>query len=455
VGNSAGQVRFHSGADGAGSSGFAAVNGDRTVAINGTVAWGGGLFNPTVFHLGTAASTHKVTLTTGIDLNGATRTINTTDGAAAVEAEISGSITGTTASVLNKTGTGVLLLSNANSHAGGTVIAQSQGAVNPLRISNGSALGAGSLTIGGGGNDDRARLELTGGITVANSIASPTVRSSSSHPHILNLSGNNTVSANITTSSGGSHFNLRSDSGQLTFSGNISTRVLNLSGDGNGEIEGTTTIAAGYGLAKTGTGTWTVNNGNLNGTTATVSAGTLLVNGALANSSATVNGGTLGGAGSFSGAVAVNTTGVLSPGASIGILGTGALALNNGATFLYQLDTTAATGDLLNANGNLDLDGGVTLSLADLGGNSALALGTKFTLISYPGIWDGDTFSGYADDSVFSLYNNQWRINYGDTPAGAVNGGLYANAVTLTVIPEPAAALLGGLGLLALLRRRR
>jgi uncharacterized protein (TIGR03382 family) len=76
-------------------------------------------------------------------------------------------------------------------------------------------------------------------------------------------------------------------------------------------------------------------------------------------------------------------------------------------------------------------------------------------LISYFGTWDGDTFSGYADDSDFTLLGNEWRINYDDVSAGSVNGGAYANAVTLTVIPEPSAALFGGLGLLALLRRRR
>jgi autotransporter-associated beta strand protein len=455
AGNSAGQVRFHAGADGAGNSGFAAVNADRTVAINGTVSWGAGLFNPGVFHLGTAASTHKVTLTTDIDLNAATRTIHSTNGDAAVEAEISGVLSGTGASLLTKTGTGVLLLSNANTHAGGTLISGSQGAINPLRISNGSALGSGSLTIGGGGNDDRARLELSGGITVANSIASPTVRSSSAHPHILNVSGNNTVSANLTTATGGSHFNLRSDAGNVTFSGNINTRILNLSGDGDGEIQGTTTIAADNGLGKTGGGTWTINNGNLNNTTATVSAGTLLVNGTLSNSSATVNGGILGGTGSISGSTTINATGVLSPGASIGTFGTGALTLNHNSTFLYQLDTAATTGDLLNVNGDLFFNGSVTLSLADLGSGSALTPGTKFTLISYFGSWDNDTFNGYADDSSFTFSGNEWLINYDDTPAGSANGGLHANAVTLTVIPEPGAALLGGVGLIALLRRRR
>jgi autotransporter-associated beta strand protein len=456
LGNSTGNVRFHAGADGAGSSGFAAVNADRTVALNGTVSWGGGLFNQTIFHLGTAASTHKVDLTTGINLNAGTRTINTTNGSAAVEAEISGVLSGTGASLLTKTGTGVLLLSNANTHAGGTTIAQSQGAINPLRISNSSALGSGSLTIGGGGSNDQARLELTGGITVTNTINGPTVRSDTNKAaHILNISGTNTLTKNITTTTGGSRFNLQSDAGRLRLTGNLSTRRLLLTGAGDGEIVGTTSIAASNSLEKEGNGTWTVNDGNLNNTTATVSAGTLLVNGTLTNSNATVNSGTLGGIGSVSGAVAINNTGVLSPGASIGTFGTGSLSLNTGSKFLYELNTTTPGGDLVNANGDLSFDGTVTLDLSDLGTSSLLTLGTKLTLISYFGTWDGDTFSGYSDDSEFTMFGNEWRINYNDVSTGAVDGGSFSNAVTLTVVPEPSAVLLGGLGLLALLRRRR
>jgi MYXO-CTERM domain-containing protein len=59
-----------------------------------------------------------------------------------------------------------------------------------------------------------------------------------------------------------------------------------------------------------------------------------------------------------------------------------------------------------------------------------------------------------ADDSAFTTGGRNWLINYNDTTSG-LNGGSYSNFVTVTAVPEPAAALIGGLGLLALLRRRR
>ena len=64
-------------------------------------------------------------------------------------------------------------------------------------------------------------------------------------------------------------------------------------------------------------------------------------------------------------------------------------------------------------------------------------------------------FQGKADDSTLSFSGNLWKLDYNDISAGSVNGGAFASAVTLTVIPEPATALIGSLGLLALIRRRR
>ncbi len=268
------------------NAGFYATGGDRNLTFvtttGGTTAaslvWGSnGLTSSTVV-LGAAASTHKITWTNDINLNAATRTINTTNGSAVVEAEISGVLSGTGASLLTKTGTGVLLLSNANTHAGGTTIAQSQGAINPLRISNGSALGTGSLTIGGGGGNDQSRLELTGGITVTNSVAAMTSRSNFL-PSIINISGNNTMATNLSSGGGGSRITFQSDSDRLTLSGSVGVRSPIFTGSGDFLVSGNITSPATYRtLTKEGTGTLILSGAsNTTETLTTITAGVLQI----------------------------------------------------------------------------------------------------------------------------------------------------------------------------------
>lgn len=219
-------------------------------------------------------------------------------------------------------------------------------------------------------------------------------------------------------------------------------------------------------LTKTGAGTQILTATNTYTGDTTVSAGILAVNGSLANTSTTVgNTGTLRGSGSIGGSVTVQNGGTIAAGNSIESLATGTLTLNGGATFAYEIDNdalAAAAGDLTAVTGNLnfDLANGTILSLSELGTGS-WDLGAKLTLISYSGAWNGGLFDynggALADDSTFSFSGIDWLFNYNDISAGSnYTGDLTGSSfVTMTAVPEPAAATLGLLGFVALLRRRR
>jgi len=142
----------------------------------------------------------------------------------------------------------------------------------------------------------------------------------------------------------------------------------------------------------------------------------------------------------------------------------------SGSIFVYEVANDTPTGaDMLGVNGALsltnvnlsfDLATIATLSLPD----TTWTVGDKLTLISYTGTGITSGFAGYTDDNTYNFGDNVWTFNYNDTVAGG-NYGVDAiiagqtNFVTLTaltVIPEPSSvALLGTLGAMMLLRRRR
>jgi fibronectin-binding autotransporter adhesin len=280
AGTGAGQIRFNATAGRV--NGLSARGGDLQVNLGGneiepaTLSWGLDGFTPAILGLAATQATGTLTWLNPIDLNGANRTIDAQNGGADVDAVIAAQLSGAAGSALTKTGGGVIELVTANNYPGGTTVAQSQGVVNPLRVSHSNALGTGSLTIGGGGNNDQARLELSGGITLTNSIPALTSRNNDM-PNFFNVAGENTITSNVSSGGGGSRVTFHSDAGNLIFTGNIATRQLNLRGEGNGELRGNVPLSTGYGINKAGGGTWILSgNATYPGTTI-ISGGTLQI----------------------------------------------------------------------------------------------------------------------------------------------------------------------------------
>ena len=220
-------------------------------------------------------------------------------------------------------------------------------------------------------------------------------------------------------------------------------------------------------VVKTGAGTATLTGSNGYSGVTTVSEGKLLVNGSIIGSGtvSVASGATLGGTGSIAGPVIVD--GILSPGASIESLATGALTLNNLSTLAYEMDSGAVgddKGDLQIVNGDLTLNGHINLALSA----SLFAPNTTtLSLIQYTGslLGGGGFFFGetaLTEGTVFDDGHNNWKISYiaetgGLNFATPIPGSHFITLNNLTAIPEPGSLLALGclLGSGTFLRRRR
>jgi len=208
------------------------------------------------------------------------------------------------------------------------------------------------------------------------------------------------------------------------------------------------------GITKNGAGTM-VMSGNSNYTGATnVNAGTLVINGNISTSNVTVlTGATLGGSGTV-GSLTVNEGATINPGNSPGILNVNG-AYNQAGTLIAEITgTTAGSGyDQINVTGSVNLSGALTLDVTNAG--TGYVLNSMIFLILNDAV-DAVTgaFSNYAQGTNVGNFGGfDWVISYeADSSNSSFTGG---NDVALRAIPEPSAVLLGGLGFVGLMRRRR
>jgi autotransporter-associated beta strand protein len=300
---------------------------------------------------------------------------------------------------------------------------------------------------------------------------------------------NTLASANTTIFSGTDTAAISLQQANLTFDvadGTAATDLrisLPISGSGNGitktgagvmELSGVITKT---GATNVSAGTLAVNGiGSINDSAVTVNGGTFRYNSSVAYSGAlTYTSGTVGGTnltGSLNN-LTISSGQTLSPGNSPGTATTGSQTWAGGGTYDWEINDANATAgadpgwDLLSGTGTLTISATsgsqfnlnlYSLSLLNVAGsltdfnnaNSYNWLIADFAAVS--------GFSANAFNVIDTNFSNNNTLNgtfgvaLGDTVLGGDNSQIY---LTYTSIPEPRAALLGGLGLLALLRRRR
>ena len=302
---------------------------------------------------------------------------------------------------LTKLGAGKLVLGGTNTFTGAVTLS-----AGTLSVGTNANLGNGNTLVFNGGT-----LQITG--TALNSYAAGVIGA-----HAVTLTPDKTVGFDIASAAN-------------TF---IVGQILN---QGAG------------GLTKAGPGTLILGGANTYTGTTTVNGGMLVVNGTISGTT-TVSGGTLAGDNGILGNVTANNGGTLSPGGGgIGALTVnGDINLNGSSIFSVQFDSTAIAVDGVALNGNLNIASGAVLNVSDIGSNPSSIFGVTAPVITYSGTWNGGTFAGLPDDSYFMSAGQAYQISY---DRGAVT------LTMLAVIPEPgtAASLLGGLGLLLGVRRRR
>ncbi len=394
-----------SGTSSLGGGGFSAFGGNVVVTLKpiggvsgGDLTWAstnsGFVQTNDPLMFGSETATAMIQLSNGIALNGAQREIRVYDNinSATDLAFLSGNLTGTGTSGINKTGNGTLQLGATNSYAGATTI--TAGTLQITSIANGGAVSslgnstnaAGNLTFSGGtleyatssnGSTDRNFTITSGGsgaiavtgageLTISGTSAATNGTFTKSGSGTLILNGNN-LHTGTTTLAGGvleaGNSGALGDGGDITFGGGTlrytasssgtdygsriknSTGAISLDTNSQSVTLGALASTNAGGLTKSGSGMLTLSGSNSYTGGTTISAGTLNVTGSIIGTTTVNSGGALLGTGT-TGAVTISSGALIGAGSSansVGTLTVGDLTLSGGGRYTWDISNTAGT----------------------------------------------------------------------------------------------------------------
>lgn len=457
------------------------VSGTGNTAFGKAIANGGFLLTLDASNTGTGTISSDISGTGGITkigtgtgtwtlggTNGYTGITSVTAGTLSVSGSINGSSTiNISGGLLSTTGVDKLANAAAVTVSGGTLTVGGSDTVGTLTMSSGSIGGSNTLTA--------TTYNLSGG-TVTGYLGAGTLNSSGTVA-LNGTAGASAVNVTAGTLTLGSSDRLANSAtvavsgGTLAIGGSSDTVGLvslasgSITGSG-GTLTGSSyavqsgSISAilggtGVNLTKSTAGTVTLGGANTYTGTTTVEAGTLTLDSNGAISSTLVLGTSGGGTGTLDASVKssitlasvtgsgtikgnVNITSVLGPGYSPGTINViGDLTL--GGITTMELGVIS---DELNVTGALNLNGILAIT-------GTITPATNFDLFDY-GTISGNFSSVSVGGQAFTRSGDVWSGSY-----GGENYIFSQTTGVITSVPEPAAALFGGLGLLALLRRRR
>lgn len=433
------------------------------IANNGAV--GALVFSNANFNTAVGTATGDRTLT----LSGSNTAANEIQGAI-VDNSATGNI------FLAKSGTGTWVLSGTNTYTGTTVV--NGGTLQFAKMA--------SLYNNTSANWTNANINVKSGATLAFNVDSAGTNG-------FDASNLNTVVGNISVAGSATQglqsgarlgFNTSTATGGTFTQGNV---IANSSGTNGGTI----------GVTKLGTGILVFDKVNTYSGPTLISQGTLAVNGTgtINNSAVTINGGDFrynsstaysntvtftsgkisgtNWGGSLSG-LTIGANQTVSPGNSPGTATVGAQTWAAGGTYEWEINSTLGNAgvdpgwDLINGSGTLNItavDGNeftidvMSLTLANVAGavtgfndNSNY----NWLIADFAAITNFASDAFNIDTTAFALQNaftGAFGISLGGV--GVVPGDSSQIYLTYTAIPEPKAVLLGCLGVLLLLRRRR